>query len=327
MNKLKYKSGNLNHEYGLIFGLIVGDALGVPYEFIEQDEMKLHPFKGEMVGYGSHMQPIGTWSDDSSLALCLLETIIEGYDLNKLGEKFIKWLYEGYWTPHGKVFDCGFTVRKAIESLSVKMPPSKSGEKDVWSNGNGSLMRLAPLLFIYEKVNLDKRFELVSEVSAITHGHIRSILACYYYMEFLVCLSKGYKKEVAYTLTNLIFTDFTLSQKIGESEIKHFRKILSGNLTKKGTQVSGTGYVIHSLEAALWCFLTTDNFKDCVSAAINLGDDTDSTAAIAGALAGYFYGFKSIKKKWVNSLAKKEEIFNLCEKHINLKQDAFFNSR
>ena len=167
-----------------IFGTIVGDALGVPAEFKERESLKKSPVTG-MSGFGTHQQPAGTWSDDSSMTLCTAEALLEGYDLNVIAQNFINWYFKDYWTPHGEVFDIGFTTGNALEKVKAGIPLTETGERGEKTNGNGSLMRILPLLYLTKDIPLvRKRYELIKEVSAITHAHVRSCLACFWYLEF-----------------------------------------------------------------------------------------------------------------------------------------------
>ncbi|MGB4437301.1 MAG: ADP-ribosylglycohydrolase family protein, partial [Acetomicrobium sp.] len=137
---------------GGLLGLCIGDALGVPVEFQSREKLKRNPVK-DMMGYGTHNQPPGTWSDDSSLAFCLAESLCNGFDLQDIADKFVKWMYEGYWTPWGKAFDVGHTTQIAISRLKKGVDPLESGPTDERSNGNGSLMRILPLIFYVEKMD------------------------------------------------------------------------------------------------------------------------------------------------------------------------------
>ena len=130
-----------------LFGLCIGDALGVPVEFTSRDDLKEHPV-ADMIGYGMYNQPPGTWSDDSSLAFCLAESLCNGYDLNDIASKFVAWYYDNHWTPHGEVFDVGNATSEAIERLKIGVAPQKAGSCSEYSNGNGSLMRILPLVFV-----------------------------------------------------------------------------------------------------------------------------------------------------------------------------------
>jgi len=167
----------------VLLGVAIGDALGVPVEFRPRAELKNNPVK-EMTGFGSHHQPPGTFSDDSSLTFCLAEALTLDFNLQTIGRNFFKWAYGNYWTAHGHVFDIGVTTRQAIEKIAGGTKPTLAGGVDENSNGNGALMRIAPLLFYLKGKPMEERFLITQQVAAITHGHIRSAVACFYYLEF-----------------------------------------------------------------------------------------------------------------------------------------------
>lgn len=281
--------------YNGIMGLIVGDALGVPVEFKKRDTYKITG----MTGYGTHNQPPGTWSDDSSMTLATLESIgrLKKIDLSDIMRNFCRWLYEGTFTPYGKVFDVGGTTRCAIDRYTKGVPVKECGGKKITDNGNGALMRILPLAFL----NWD--FENICDVSGLTHAHGISQKACLLYLTAANGIMRG--DSCAKMLAN-IYSD-SWSKTIGLRDSRELRR----------EDVRSTGYVVDTLEAALWCLYNTGNYRDCVLAAVNLGDDTDTVAAAAaaGGLAGLMYGCdgkKGIPKEWISQIARKEWIEDLC---------------
>ena len=163
---------------GGIWGLIVGDALGVPVEFQDREELEENPLV-DMIGYGTHNQPKGTWSDDTSMTLCLVDNLIKGYNLNEIANNFVKWYRQGFMTPYGVAFDIGNTTRKAIYNIEAGVNVIEAGGAAQYDNGNGSLMRILPLAFyLRNEDNLDKKFKIIHDVSAITHSHNISKIAC-----------------------------------------------------------------------------------------------------------------------------------------------------
>ncbi len=298
---------------GGLVGLCVGDALGVPVEFKSRSYLKRNPVR-DMIGYGAHNQPPGTWSDDSSLALCLAESLCHGFDLKDVAEKFVKWLFEGYWTPHGVVFDVGRTTRKAIKRLRDGVEPLKAGLDGEYSNGNGSLMRILPLAFYVEKLEPECQFELAHEVSCLTHRHPRSQMACGIYVQFAVQLLKGKAPCEAYSKTREIALEYYKKEPFCH-ELPRFSRILEGNIAGIDEDgIKSSGYVIDTLEASLWCLLTSNTFSEAVLKAVNLGCDSDTTGAVTGGIAGIYYGFRNIPNNWVEALARKEDILELAVK-------------
>jgi len=303
-----------NAVHSALFGIAIGDALGVPAEFTSRERLKLEPIK-DFIGYKSHNQPPGTFSDDSSLTFCLAESLCNGYDLNDLGFRFIQWRNERYWAAGGEVFDIGMTTNRAIDRLKRGSRPSLAGDFDEDCNGNGSLMRIMPLLFYIRDLDLDKRFEIIKDVSSVTHGHIRSVIACFYYLEFALELLKGNNKQTAYANTAGTVSEFLKTKQIVYKEIKLFAPLLEEDISNhKVDAIHSGGYVMNTLKASMYCFLTTENYADAVLMAVNLGDDSDTTAAVTGGLAGLYYGFESIPEKWINEIKRSNDIKDLCDR-------------
>ncbi len=299
-----------------LFGLCVGDALGVPVEFVSREKLKKNPVK-DMIGYGAYNQPPGTWSDDSSLALCLAESLCKGFNLNDIAQKFCNFLYKNLWTPWGKVFDAGITTRIAIGNLQKGVNPVLAGGRAEKDNGNGSLMRILPVAFYVKNLSSNERFKVIAQVSSLTHGHMRSIIACSIYVEFAVNILKGQDKEEAYeNMKDTILDHYETEEK----ELEFFSRTLKDDIASfPEEEIYSTGYVVDTLEASLWCFLNTDSYKDAVLKAVNLGNDSDTTGAVTGGLAGLCYGFENIPEEWREMIARKQHITELAEE-LNKKK-------
>ena len=297
---------------GGIFGVAVGDALGVPYEFLSRDLMKDNPAK-EMIGYGSHNQPVGTWSDDSSLTFCLMEGLLNGYDTKNIADKFISWYDKSFWTPHGNVFDIGMTTRESIRYMKKGHSPELCGGMDEYSNGNGSLMRVLPLVYFIRNIDhMDDRYQKIKDISSLTHGHLRSVIACFIYVEYALELLNVGNKIDAYQIVKNNVNSYLKTKNLNPKELELFDDILEENVFEiDENRIVGNGYVVNSLTASLWCFITTDNYRDAILKAVNLGEDTDTTAAITGGLAGLFYGVENIPKEWIDKLVRREDIEDL----------------
>jgi ADP-ribosylglycohydrolase len=304
-----------NHIRDGILGLVVGDALGVPVEFKSRENLKYNPVV-DMIGNGTYNLPAGTWSDDSSMALCLAEELIKGYNLKSIGNSFMGWLYENHWTPNGSVFDVGIATRQAIERIRDGAEPHLAGNDDEYSNGNGSLMRILPLLFYIRSIeNNIERYKIIKDVSSITHAHVRSCLACYYYLEFADNLCDGYSIEYAYSKANESFHTLSKELAINKNEIAKFNRLLTDNISQlKEGDILPSGYVIHTLEASIWCLMTTKSYKEALLKAVNLSEDTDTTGAVTGGLAGIIYGADNIPEQWLNKIARLGDIEDLITK-------------
>lgn len=304
-----------------LLGVCVGDALGVPVEFEGRDYLDLNPVIG-MQGYGTWNQPPGTWSDDSSLTFCLAESLCEGYNLKDIGDKFCKWLYEGYWTADGKVFDVGGTTKRAIQRIKAGISSLQSGGTSQTENGNGSLMRILPIVYYTQSMDLAKRCKIVQEVSSITHAHSQSVIACQIYIEVLVNILQGTNIYTAYENMKPSIREFYQDQ---EEELEPFDRILEKDIFQiPRDKISSKTYVISSLEAALWCSLKHTNYTDTVLEAINLGGDTDTIGAIAGGIAGICYGFENIPSEWLSQIARKQDIKALAERlNISILREGY----
>lgn len=297
-----------------IIGLCTADALGVPVEFKSRPYLRENPVT-DMIGQGTHNQLPGTWSDDSSMTFCTMESLCQGYNPKRIADNFVKWRYESFWTPYGIVFDIGISTSKAIINYKNTNNLNKVGNDDERSNGNGSLMRILPLAFYFKNEPIEKRFEYIREVSSITHGHIRSTIACFIYIEFAILLIDGTDKFTAYVQTIKNVNAYLKKIKVSPLEFRQFNKVLSGTIqAEEENNIRSSGYVLDSLEAAFWILLTTGSYEEAVLKAVNLGSDTDTTAAITGGIAGILYGFDSIPTKWSNKLARINDIFELIEK-------------
>ncbi len=304
-------------------GLAIGDALGVPVEFKDRTYLKQCPVT-DMMEFGSHHQPMGTWSDDSSLTFCLAESLCKNYSLEDIAKKFVKWYNSELWTPHGEVFDIGITTVQSINSFIKGSPAVLSGGIGEFDNGNGSLMRISPIAFYVKDMSIEKRFDIIKDVSSITHGHIRSIISCFIYVEYMLELLKNEDKFDAYYNMQKQVNHFLNTNPIcSQNEINKFHRILENPINDyviepvyalEEKEISSSGYVLNTLEASLWCFLNTDNYRDTVLKAVNLGNDTDTTACVVGALAGLHYGKENIPQDWIEKLVKKEDIIDLSKK-------------
>lgn len=297
------------------FGQAIGDALGVPVEFRSRKSLTENPVT-DFLGYMCWNQPPGTFSDDSSMMFCTAESLSTKYDIDDIGNLFVKWYKNGYWGAHNELFDIGGTTRRSLERIIQGEKAKFSGDFFPENNGNGSLMRILPLVFtLHTENNFNKKFTIIKEVSSITHAHFRSILSCLIFVEFGIQLLKGKNKKEAYTNTQRIVNNFISKNDFNPNEIKLFNKILKNNIHEYSVEeINSGGYVIDSIESSLWCFMNSKSFSESVLTSVNLGGDTDTTAAINGGLAGLYYGWENIPKKWINQISKKNEILNLSKR-------------
>lgn len=298
---------------GGIIGFIVGDAIGVPLEFMQRKDLQNNKIK-DMISYRSHNVDKGSWSDDSSMVIATMKSIIDNkgnIDYNDIMNNFLLWLKKAEFTSNGKTFGVGRTTLKALGNYNNNIECLKCGESDIKDNGNGSLMRILPIaLYCYFKQLNDKEaYNLVKDISSLTHSHNISVLGCYIYTLFTIKIIEGKSKEESYKYIQ----DYDYNM-FNEDTIKYYDRILKNDISKLDIDnISSMGFVVDTLEAVLWCFMRNDSYDESIIEAINLGNDTDTIGALVGGLSGIYYSFYSINKEWINTLKKKEYLFKLCD--------------
>lgn len=292
---------------GCLLGLACGDAVGTTLEFRQRGTFK--PLT-DMVGGGPFKLEPGQWTDDTSMALCLATSLIEcgGFDADDQMRRYCRWQDDGYLSSNGRCLDIGNTVDSALARYRAT-GNSAAGSTDPLSAGNGSIMRLAPVPMFYF-ADLDSAARHAANSSRTTHGATECVDACRLLARMLVRALRGQPKH-----------EVLLGDANTEGFCASIAAIASGMYQyKSAADIHGTGYVVQSLEAALWAFDSTTNFRDATLAAANLGDDADTTAAICGQVAGAFYGEQGIPVTWLERLAKREEIESLADRlHENGK--------
>lgn len=303
-----------------LLGFAVGDALGVPIEFTGRSVLQNKPLT-EMIGYGSHPVPEGTWSDDTSMTIATMDSISQKskIDYDDIMKKYCSWLSEAKYTATGRVFDIGLGTRKALTAYKLfGAKATEAGESGIRSNGNGSLMRMLPVVYYlyYNQTDRETAFQVIDDYSSITHGHPISKLGCQIYYDYMTALLDGSSKEEAFhKLGNIDY-----SKHYDEETISYYKRILDGTLEQAPIDtIKSSGFVVSTLEACLWTMLKNSDYESSVVQAINLGDDTDTVGAITGSMAGVLYGKKSIPKRWLDVLSKKdylEELSSSFEKSI-----------
>jgi len=303
-----------------ILGLAVGDALGVPVEGHSRDDLSRQPVR-DMLGYGTHSQAPGTWSDDTSLTLATMESIArtDNIDFDSLMQNFCHWALEGAYTPAGHAFGIGSTTEAALHRYRQRTPALQAGGITEQNNGNGSLVRMVPIaLYIYahhsaEIVSSD--ISLIHNVSALTHRHARAKMACTFFVLTALELLDGASPVTALREAGEQFHRLYWHRTGYEHERWQFERLLNVQAFRDLPQaeIHSTGYVIDTLETACWCLLHAGNYRDCVLTAVNLGGKTASSGAMAGALAAIQYGYDSIPATWLNAIVRREYIEDMCE--------------
>ena len=322
-NKLKNILLNEDEKIkGSLFGFFVGDALGVPVEFVKRDELKKRKVT-KMLEYGTHNQPLGTWSDDTSMVIATIDSLNSNQCLNykSIMDNFLKWFNNGEYTPNGIVFDIGNTTSMALLKYQKDKTSFLCGSEDIYSNGNGSLMRILPIS-IYLHYTDAPMFDVIKNISSMTHAHIYSIFSCIIYSVFINEYLKVPNIKKSYASMQVIIRKILEddnNKTLGNlDDLKQkFNRIIYHNIADiKENDLKSSGFVIDSLEACFWCLLNTNNYQGAVLKAVNLGDDTDTIGALTGGLAGLIYGYRNIPKDWVNVLKRKEYLNELVNKFI-----------
>lgn len=296
---------------GALLGVVVGDAVGMPVQFESREKRERRPVV-DLEGWGCFNMAPGSWTDDSSLTLCLTESLVEaGVDPEDAARRFVSWYDHGYWTPQGFSFDIGGGTAEAMENLKRGASALESGPAHLNANGNGSLMRIMPAALYLARKPEDEMMRGIFLLSGITHGHSLSRTACYLYGVMAKELLSGSDGMTAYR---------AMCGRKGELVdrglyAQAFERVLGGalNLVPRD-EIRSSGYVIDSLEAALWCFLNQADYKETILSAVNLGEDTDTIAAIAGGLAGIRYGREGIPEEWIDSLVRRHDILDLFDR-------------
>lgn len=352
MLKYSHKGKKMEKDYNLvldgIMGVAIGDALGLPVQFLSRKEIAISPIT-KMIGFGTFNVPAGYFSDDTSLTLCLLDSLIRYRKINyaNIMDNFVMWLGKGKFTPGGFSYDVGNSTLIAIRNYAKGIEPTKCGPSDEFSNGNGSLMRILPLsFFLYEKNGADffsnpDCITAIDNVCSLTHGTIRTKIAAGIYLSIATKIiekrslkTKGLtKRELAKAIESgsTLATDYYLRNPKYLTQVRYYQKLMVNPKNRhlnifayKEAEIKSSGYVVDTIEAAVWCLLMSNSYRSCVLMAVNLGDDTDTVAAVAGGLAGLAYGYEKIPKQWLSKLAKRIMIEKMCDQY-NRKLSFFKN--
>ena len=290
-----------------IYGFVIGDAMGVPIEFEDREKLMKSPVTN-MLGYGSYDVPKGVWSDDTSMTLATMDSIIVNknkLNYNDIADKFCEWINNAKYTATNEVFDIGTTTKYSLMRYwNNKIDATKCGGNAISENGNGSLMRMLPIAFycFYNKTEDNDIINIVRNTSSITHAHEISIIGCYMYVKYIIFILSNNNKTESYKLLQKI--DYSIFNK---DNINLYESIIKYDISKYSLDtIKSTGFVVDTLESALWVILNTESFNEAIIGSVNLGGDTDTIAAITGSIAGILYGYDSINEKWIKDIKNKE---------------------
>lgn len=305
-----------------IIGVVTGDALGCPVQFRSREEIALNPVT-TMIGHGTYDMPVGTWTDDSSLTLALLDSIRRNRAINlqDIMYRFALWMTKGEYTPFGESFDIGRGTMESIVRYMKEPDVGTCGGKGEHDNGNGSLMRIMPACLYCNEMQEERSIadeqaiELIHKISGLTHNHLRAKIACglYYFMVRSILHHDGslIERLQAGIDEGFVFYKRDLNNLTEFSYYGRLYNLYAFADTASG-EIRSSGYVVDSLEAAVWSLLKTTNFKDALLMAVNLGEDTDTVGAICGGLAGLYYGYEDIPEDWLSVIQRLDWIENMC---------------
>ena len=297
----------------LIFGVATGDAMGFPVQFYTREQAKKLNVTG-MTAHRSGLYPAGSWSDDTSMTLALADSLCEKdtLDYGDIIGRFSDWLGKGRYTPGGRAYDVGRTCFRALMRYHDGVAPLDCGGLAKTDNGNGSLMRISPLVLYLRKNYGDRAFDdgrvfdAVHDVSRLTHAHPVALVGCDIFLAVLLALMNGMPKDAAVARGIAQVSVFVQKHSEYREAFAAYGRIAGGGFRELSEErISSSGYVVDTLEAALWCFLTTDSYRSCILKVLGLGKDTDSIGAVAGAMAGLYYAGseeQDIPKEWSGAL-------------------------
>ena len=315
------EEGNLVSEntqmFDGILGFTVADALGVPAEASSREALEINPVT-EMMGFGRYDVPAGTWSDDTSMMLATMDSLVEcdGINFKDMMKRFVEWADFGKYSVDNNTFDVGVRTRNALRRFKRHVKPLLCGGFEEKDNGNGSLMRMLPVAYYLSKNDFPEEREIyiVNDISSLTHAHHISCLGCVIYCDYVKQLLNG--KDKYDSLEYVMNKDY--KKYYDDSVVDAYSRILNGDIVSLDKDsISSSGYVVDTLEACLWSTLTSESYEEAVTKAVNLGRDTDTIGALTGGLNGIIYGKEKIPNRWLNGIRNREYLESMGEKFTN----------
>lgn len=306
-----------------ILGFIIGDVMGVPIEFVDRKKL-INNKVVDMLEYGSHNMPKGSWSDDSSMIIATIKSIIDNkgnIDYIDIMNNFMLWVEKGEFTPNNRTFGIGRTTLRALgnyknrNKIEIYNNPVNCGLNSFNDNGNGSLMRILPisLYCYYKKYNDNEIYDVIKNISSLTHSHEISVLGCFIYTLFTIKLLSKLNKNECYKYIK----EYEYDKYFSKDSISKYSRLLNNDITTLDIDnISSLGYVVDTLEAVIWCFMNSNDYSESIITAINLGNDTDTIGALVGGLSGIY--FNEVNDIWLNDIKKKDYLIDLCNKYIKV---------
>ena len=295
-----------------IMGYAIGDALGMPTKGQNREYLLEHPTYKMSPSIGKGL-PKGAWTDSTSLMLATTNAITKkGLNYNFIAENCVSWFTSNKYSSVCESFGIGKTTLKALIRYTKREKNAyECGEDGFENNGNSSLKMMLPIAYYFmaNKATKEDVYDTISKVCSITHKHSISICACYIYVHYLMFILNGENKYIA--LKKLKSIDYSM---FSNSTLEYFSRILIGNLAELSIdEISASSFIVDTLECVIWCFIMSDNYKDCIIATTNIGNDTSTIGALTGALAGIYYDTNKIPKDWIQDLRKKELLIQISE--------------
>lgn len=305
---------NMYHVRDGIIGLAVGDAMGVPTESMDRNILLEKPVI-KMIPKISAGIPKGAWSDDTSLTIATIDAITKsGINYTAMADNFVRWFTTNQFCSINESFGISSITLKSLVRYTQRLEEAyECGSNRIEDNSNGSLMRILPIAYYFvARKDTDKRiFEVVKRTSSITHAHEISVCGCYIYVRLAMNLLRGNNKFSA--LNQVRKLDYSMFSK---PTLTAYKRILFDDINSlEIDEINSTNHIVDTLESAIWCFLKSNNYKECILATTNIGGDTDTIGAVAGSLAGIFYGYNNIPKEILMDLRKKEYLEEICESY------------
>ena len=296
-----------------VIGHAVGDAVGFPMETLTREEARLCPAT-DMEGLGAHFAPAGSWSEDTSMTIATMQSVIDCdvFDYRDIMKKFCSWWLNNRFTPADSIIAINEACSEALNNFYYHaLDPVQCGDKREEGNNNNAIMRILPVAYACHRKGFTgfERYDLVRNVASLTNAHEVNIMGCHIYVDFICHLLDGVKPFDAYALIQK--GDYS---RYDDKTVRSYRRILEGdiaNLLEK--EIESDNNVVHALEASLWSLLNTDCYRSATLCAANLGCDADTVGAITGSMAGIAYGYDAIPQTWLNKLKKRDYLLDICD--------------
>lgn len=297
-----------------VIGSAIGDAIGISSKGNNRDYLLKHPIT-KMLPYIKKGIPKGAWSDSTSLLIATMSAISKrDIDYEYIAENCVSWFTGNKYCSVNESFGIGQTTLKALIKYTKRDTKAfECGLEDINNNGNSSLKMMLPLAYYFmaKKINNNERYGIIKNVCSITHRNDISICACYIYVNYLLFILSGNNKYAS--LKKIKTLDYSM---FSNNILNYFKRILIGNIDElEIDEIESSSYIVDTLESVLWCFIKSDNYKNCILATANIGGDTTCIGALAGAIAGIYYGTNKIPNSWIEDLRKKDLLINISENY------------